>query len=80
MLHRHVGRHELDDLGVDLEAREIHRRHAILPGERLRDLGLLDEAELHETIAQPGARGALLRERLIQLLPRDQPFADKKVA
>ena len=33
----HVGGNQLEDLGVYLEARQVHRRHAVLPGEDLGD-------------------------------------------
>ena len=76
----HVGRDQLDDLGIDLEAREVHRRHAVLAGEDLGDLELLDQPELHQDVAQPVLGGLLLRERLRELLARDQAFAQQDFA
>ena len=35
---------ELDDARIDLEARQVDRRHAVLPSDDLRELGLVDEA------------------------------------
>ena len=80
MLQRHVARDHLDDLGVHLEPREIHRRHAVLPRQHLGDLGFLDEAELHQVVADPGAVGLLFLKRLVELLLGDQAFTNEEVA
>ena len=58
VLRRELGRDELDDPRIDLEPRQVDGRHAMLPRDELRELGLLDEAELHEVVAE--ARAALL--------------------
>ena len=80
MLQRHVGRHQLHDLLIDLEAGQIHRRHPELAGQHLGDLDLPHEAHLHQHVAEAHARPALLRQRLIELFLRDQTLADEQVA
>ena len=40
----------------------------------------MDEPELHQHIAEPVLGVFLLRERLRELLPRDQAFAEKDFA
>ena len=49
----HVRGHELDDLGVDRDLREVDRRHAVLLGEHPREFFLRDEAQVHEGIPDP---------------------------
>ena len=71
---------ELGDARIDLEAREIHGRHLVLPREDLRELGLLDEAELDEVVADARAVLLLLLERLFELLARDEPLAHEEIA
>ena len=80
MLHREVGRDELGDARIDLEPRQIHRRHLVLPGEDLRELGLLNEAELDEVVADARSALLLLLERLVELLARDELLADEEIA
>ena len=76
----HVGGDQLDDLGIDLEPGEVDRRHAILAGEHLGDLELLDKPELHQHVAEPVLAVLLLRKRLRELLARDQAFAEEDFA
>ena len=76
-LGRQVGRHQLDDLGIDFEAGKIHRRHAILPGQELGDLQLGHQPQLDQDVAKPMLARLLLDEGLRQLLPRDQPLAEQ---
>ena len=73
----HIGRDQLDDLGIDLEAREIDRRHAVLAGEHLGDLELLHKPELHQHVAEPVLGVLLLGQGLRELLARDQAFTEK---
>jgi hypothetical protein len=79
ILDRDVGRDQLRDAGVDLELGEVHRRHLVLPGEHLRELGFLDETELDEVIADPGSALPLLLKGLFQLLTRNEPLANEEV-
>ena len=72
--------HQLEDLGVDLEAREVHRRHPVLPGEDLGDLQLRDQPQLDQDVAQAVLRRLLLRERLSELLAREQAVAQEGFA
>ena len=66
---RQLGRDQLRDACIDLEVREVDRRHAELPREHARELDLVDEAELHEVVADahavwssvPEARGPMPR-------------------
>src|SRR5207253_9632362 len=67
----------LEDLRVDLEAGEVDGRHAVLPGQHLGDFGLLDEAELHQRVAQTHPRVLLLEERLLELILGDQPLPEE---
>ena len=79
MLHREVGRDQLRDARIDLELREVDRRHAVLPRQHLGELGLLDEAELDQVVADARAVLLLLLERLVELLARDEPLADEEI-
>ena len=80
VLDRQVGGDQLGDARVDLELRQVDRRHLVLPRQHLRELGLLDEAELDEVVADAGAVLLLLLERLVELLARDEPLADEEIA
>ena len=46
----------------------------------LRELDLVDEAELDEVVADARAAGFLLLKRAVQLLARDEPLADEEIA
>ena len=70
---------ELHDLGVDLELREIDRRHLVLPGERLGELDLLDEAELDEVVPYARPVLALFLKRLVELHPGDEPLVEEEI-
>ena len=70
---------QLDDLGVDLEVLQVDRRDAVLLGEEVGELGLLDEAELGQVVPEAAARLLLLVLRLLQLLQRDQVLADQQL-
>ena len=65
---------ELEDLGVHFEPGQVHRRHAVLPGQDLGHLDFLHQSKLHQDIAQPETGSLLLLERLRQLLAGDQSF------
>ena len=76
----HLGGNQLDDLRIDLEPGEIDRRHAILPGQDLGDLQLLDQPELDQDVAQPVLGVLLLGEGLPELLSGDQAFTEQDFA
>src|SRR5688500_14495561 len=79
MLDRELGRDELRDAGIDLELRQVDGRHAELPRQHARDLGLLDEAELDEVVADARAVLLLLQQRAVELLARDEPLTHEEV-
>jgi hypothetical protein len=68
-----------DDLRVDLELAEVDGGDAVLLGEELRELALLDEAKLRQVVAELPACRFLLFLCLMQLLEADQVFANKKL-
>jgi len=72
-----IAGNQLEDLGIDVEPREVHRRHPVLPGEDLGDLDLGDQPQPGEDVPEPLPRGALLRERLITLLACQESLADQ---
>jgi hypothetical protein len=80
VLHREIGGDELGDAGVDLEPGEVDRGHLELAREDLRELGLLNEAELDEVVADAGAALLLLLDCLIELLARDELLAHEEIA
>ena len=80
VLLRHFLGDELHHLGVDVEFLQVDRGNAVLLGEEVGELGLLDEAELGEVVADPAARLLLLVLRFLQLLQRDQVLADQQLA
>jgi len=74
----HVLGHELHHLDVDVELFEVDRRHAILLGEEAGELALLDEAKLGEVVADAATALLLLVLCFLELLERDQVFADEQ--
>ena len=56
----HFCGHEPDDLGIYFEPGEGYRRHAVLAGQNLGDLELLDEPELHQDVPEPVLAALLL--------------------
>ena len=79
MLQSHIGWNKLDDLFVYLKPRQVDCRHVILAGQHLGDLDLQNKAQLHQDVTQPGTRTALLDQRLLELVLRDQVFTDQQV-
>ena len=79
-LGRHVGGHQLEDLGIDVEARQIDRRHAVLTGEDLGDVELGHQTQLDDHVAEALLGGLLLRKCLGELLAREQPVAQESFA
>src|SRR5881394_1470137 len=75
-----VGGEELDDLGVDLEPRQVDGRHPVLPGQHLADLGFLDKAKFYQGIAQAHPGVLLLQEGLPELLQSDETFPNQDLA
>ena len=80
MLRGHVGGDQLEDLGIDLEPGEVHRRHAVLPGQDLGDLELGHEPELDQDVAQAMLARLLLGHGRRELLAREQTLAQQDVA
>ena len=77
---RRVRRDQLDDRLIDLELRQVDRRHAVLLAEQRRDLFVGDETELDEIQAELAAIGLLIVQRLLQLGRSDALFLQKQVA
>ncbi len=59
---------------------ERHPRHAELPRQRLRELHLVDEAELDEELTELAPVLPLGEERLLELRLRKDPRFDQKLA
>ena len=74
-----LGGDELRDARVDFEVGEVHRRHAVLPGEHASKLDLVHEAQLHEVVAYAVAAGLLLLQRLLERLLIDEPLFDEEL-
>src|SRR5262249_3417897 len=75
-----LGRNELDDREVDLEAGEVDGRDAVLLAEERGDLLVLDEPHLDEVVAELPSVGLLLTQRLLKLLRGDQFLLEEKFA
>ena len=71
---------QLEDPGIDLEPREVHRRHAVLPGQHLGDLDFGDDARLDHHVAQAQATRLGFGGRRRELLASQQTFLQKEVA
>ena len=80
VLEREVRRHQLENLGVDFEARQIHRRHPVLAGQDLGHLQFLDQSQLDQDEAQAVAGRFLFREGRRELVTGDQALANQNVA
>jgi DNA-binding IclR family transcriptional regulator len=72
-------RHELEDVGRDLEVGEVDRRDAVLLREEVGQLGFIENAELGQALTQPCTRFTLLFLRFLQLRQRDQILADEQL-
>ena len=68
---------EFHHLAVDVEFFQVDGRNAVLLRKKIGELGLFDEAELREVVTDPAAGLLLLVLRLLQLLQRDEVFADQ---
>ena len=65
---------------IDLEPREVDGRHPVLPGEQLGQLVFIEEAKLHQAVAEPHAALRLLLEGARELLLGDEPLAEEQLA
>src|SRR6202034_2658606 len=72
-------RNQLDDRRVNFEVRKIDGWNAILPGEKIRDVLIREEAELHQRGAKAAALLLLDFIRLFQLLWGNDLLFDEKV-
>ena len=70
---------QLDHGGLDLELVEIDRGHAVLLGDEIGELVLVQEAELGDLRAEPTALRAGLLARLAQLLRAEEVLLDEKL-
>lgn len=74
-------RGEPPDCGrVDLGRVEVEELEVVLLGERARDRGGLDPTSLDEKLTKAKPRALLVHQRELELLVRDQPFADEEGA
>ena len=71
VLLRRLGGNQLDDGRVDLELREVDRRHAVLLAQQRRDLLVLDDPQLDEVEAELPPVGLLMVQGLLELLGGD---------
>src|SRR5208337_4487961 len=72
-------RNQLDDGGIDFKVREVDGGNAILPGEKIGDVLIGEEAELHQSGAQAAILLLLGLSRLFQLLWGNDLLFDEKV-
>src|SRR6185437_14395799 len=79
LLRRLVG-NQLDDVGIDLELREVDRRHAVLLREQRRDLFVFDEVQLDEIESELAAVGLLVVQRYLQLGRRNALLLEQQLA
>jgi len=73
-------RHQLGHLLVDFEVAEVDRGHAVLLGEELSDVVLVDESELDEIEAELAAVFLLMFEGRRELLLTDQARLEQHLA
>src|SRR5687768_8237333 len=71
---------ELGDLGIDFKAGQIDRGHPVLACEHAGEVDFLDEAELHQVVADLGAVLALLIQRARELLLVDEALSEQHIA
>ncbi len=69
-----------DDLRVERHVREIDVRNVQRRRERAVQIGFGDRADVDQHAAELAAAAALLRERLLQLLLRDQLLLEQQIA
>ena len=71
---------QLDHGAVDLELVEVDRGHAVLLGDEVGELGLVEQTDLRDLRAEPVARALRLCARLAQLLLGQQILLDQELA
>ncbi len=73
--------HHLDDAAVDMvDPRQIYGLYPVLAGKHARQIRLGNHTHRHQRVAETMAVSALLVQRRLQLLLRDQTFPDEEVA
>ncbi len=65
---------------IDLELREVDRRHAVLLAQQRRDLVVLDDAQLDEVVAELPPVGLLMVQGLLELVWRDAFLLQQELA
>ncbi len=79
--HRDLRLHQLDHPPVDLvDPRKIDRLHPVLARQHPGQVGLGDDTERYQGVAQTATIGALLAQGTTELLFRNQPFTDQQIA
>ncbi len=73
---RRLVREETGRVGVDLELGEVHEAEVLLLGDDAGDLALLEQSLVDEDLAEPLASLDGLAERLLELLGREESFAE----
>jgi len=71
--------HQLQDGRFDLDLRQVDRWQAVLLGDELGELLILDVAHARERRAEPLARPLGLVLRLLKLLQREHLLADEQL-
>ena len=79
MAFRELRGNERDDVGADLPLAQVDRRDGVLLRQEGGELLLLDDAELGEAVTETRARLLLIFLGFLQLLERDQIFANEKL-
>ena len=72
-------RNQLDDRGIDFKIGKIDGGHAVLAREKVGDILVREEAQLHQRGGEPAVRLLLEFGRLFQLLWGDDLFLDEQV-
>src|SRR5262249_53027772 len=72
-------RHELQDVGVDVELAERDRRDAVLPRQKPDELVFVDEVQSNENRAELLRRAFLLRQRLLELFGGEETVSDEEI-
>jgi hypothetical protein len=75
-----LARHQLEHRLLDLDLAEVDRRQAVLPGDELRQILVLDVAEPRQRRAEPLARPLGFFLRLLQLLEREHLLAHQQLS
>ena len=71
---------QLEGAGIDLELRQVHGGHAVVPGQQLRHLDFRDDAGLGHDVAQAQATRLGFGGRRRKLVASQQTFLQKEVA